>query len=285
MLTFPWTRRPPRNTPLHYSHPLAKGMVGCFHLDYGLAYNLVSGAALTQVGTPGLSAADGPARTFLNNDSQYFTVTGDAASASPFNFLADFTVLTTHYELDTASTQQPVSRIHASLGGWNVQFNPNTSGGLYLTYLEYVEATIPTFRAVGMYCRQPAQINHICWAVNATSGVIRCYANGLTGFTTTGDPTTGYPGLTGTAFIPLTIGTDADPLQTRGCTNPLSRVVLWNRTLTPAEMALVTTPQTAYAYMQPLWLPTQGAQAASGPGTAQTLLTTRHVPTPVWRVG
>lgn len=267
MIIKPWVSRPPRGVRLNLDHPLCKGMVGCWHLDYGLPYDLVSGTYMTQTGVPGLAIGDGPARTFLNDDSQYFQVPGDNVQTSPYNIGTDISVLVTHYEKDNGSgiALQPVSRIDFSNMGWNIQWFNTSSGGLLDWTLEYVRQSDSSFQSPNWFCRRQSAINHVVVTGSSSNSKLFLYANGLTGYANSGADTSAFTGgiltTSGGTQRALTIGTLSNiGSALRGCTNPLSRIIIWNRALTPGEGLSITNPQTAYAYMMPMQMFVQGPQ-------------------------
>lgn len=261
ILTSPRGR--PKQGALNLGHPLTRGMVGCFHLDAGPLINLVTNQVLTLHGTPTNTIGDGPARKFSAADTDFYDVPGDNVSTSPFNFTTNFTVLVTALDTDQSLNMQPVSRVSGSASGWNLQYSTTHGSGPYNCYFEWNNPAATT-NTTAWACRTPGIVNHLAFSGNTSNGLLTCYSNGSQATTVTDGSATGYTGIVSNAASKLTIGTDSDAGSSRGFTNGLSRVVLWNRTLTPREMALVTNPQTAYSYIKPtMFFSFQAPQGAS----------------------
>ncbi len=266
--------KPPYGVQIDWSHYTSRGLVAAWHLldNKSVLINLanrVYDAALTGAPTRAGCGADGPGVTFNNDDSQHYIVNNDAVASTPLDLGATGSILYTCFETDQTNTSQPFSRINTGGGGkgYNLQHGTSNSGGLYSVLFEYYRTGDQAFQTPSVFCRIVGELNHICVtfdAGGANNNSVQFYANGQA-YGDGGSAGT-FNGInSGVSSASAYIGGYNFGPASRGFSEPLSRVCVWNRALSAQEAQLLTARNAAaYAYMMPetLYLPTPSVSAA-----------------------
>ncbi len=245
--------KPPLGTGINWSHPLAKGLVGCWVFNEkagGKVFDMARKSDGTLVNSPTWKNYFGGAGiNFLAASDQYIDITGNP---TPLQITSNLSIAT-HYHLPNA-----ISGV--TIGRQLVAKDKNTGGRAYT--LEIVEGIAPaTDKGVRFYIngggstitnratenRVPVTGDDRQVIATYQPGVkLNVYINGLLNCQNSGTADASINTATADVYIARRSYT--------GYTNPFNGIIkyvyIWNRTLTPNEVyQLYTNP---YCFFQPI---------------------------------
>jgi len=221
--------KPPAGYQLDYSHPLVRGLVGCWLFNEGAGdkiVNLASGIAAPKVGTPVWSKGQfGPALTFPSGSGSYYAV--------PFEQRLNIGFLTIAAWIRSVSTTTTTNFIDR-----DTESGPNrifqfrlTTGSTLLHFVPFFSAS-PVTTFIGTTTLNDGRWHHVAAVLDGIN--CRLYVDGKIDFTVAETRAMDSGGTAG-----YRIGAHSDAGATSVFDGSVDEVLVWNRGLSQAEIQLL----------------------------------------------